>query len=76
MKMVLVFKTSVRTEGDIALLKPNLNFLLYDCKWNFDLTDCDKILRIEAKNDEVNEITTAVDSLLSFKGFICEELSD
>jgi len=76
MKMVLVFKTSVRTEKDIAALRTNLNFLLYDCKWNFDLTDCDKVLRIETMDATANEITIAINSLLSFKGFICEELTD
>jgi len=37
---------------------------------NFDLDDCDKILRIESEN----EISKKIIALLSNKGLICEEL--
>ena len=40
--------------------------------WNFDLEDCDKILRI----DSPTEITETIIKLLQEKGFKCEELTD
>lgn len=50
MKQVLVFKTSVVTLNDVKSIEPLLNNLLAKTdRWNFDLEDCDKILRIEAE---------------------------
>jgi hypothetical protein len=43
---VLVFKTSVEDPLLIKALKPSLDSLAGEGKWNFDLSDCDKILRI------------------------------
>ncbi|WP_235889571.1 hypothetical protein [Flavobacterium restrictum] len=59
-------------ENDINQLKPYLNELLKEAKWNFDLDDCDKILRIDSET----EITKSVIRLLQDKGFECEELLD
>ena len=70
--MVSVFKTSVRTKKAAKQLTPSLNKLLQHAKWNFDLEDCDKILRIDSKN----EISLAIVKLLKDKGFDCEELTD
>ncbi|WP_421804183.1 hypothetical protein [Flagellimonas sp.] len=48
MKTILVFKTSVKQKGEVNQLRPWLNKLVNSngC-WNFDLEDCDKILRVE-----------------------------
>lgn len=71
--MVLVFKTSVQGDSDIDVLAPSLNVLLYNRgKWNFDLEDCDKILRIEGHALQCEEITI----LLSRLGYFCMELED
>lgn len=70
--MIYVFKTSVKTKKLVQQLKPFLNNSLQQSKWNFDLEDCDKILRI----DSPTEISEAVNRLLHDKGFDCEELTD
>lgn len=54
--MIYVFKTTVDTKLKLALATPVLNELLPDATWNFDLEDCDKILRIDSKN-EITEVT-------------------
>jgi len=69
--MIYVFKTSVFAEDDIELLKPTLEELPHT-RWNFDLEDCDNILRIDAPT----EISEIVIKLLHDKGFDCEELTD
>ncbi|AFK02231.1 hypothetical protein Emtol_1081 [Emticicia oligotrophica DSM 17448] len=69
--MIFVFKTSVKTKKQIKAIKPSLNqLLLPNAKWNFDLEDHDKILRIEAEED----IVLRVRHLLSIHNFHCEEL--
>jgi hypothetical protein len=45
---VLVFKTTVQDPLIVKALKPSLDCLAGEGKWNFDLSDCDKILRIAA----------------------------
>ncbi len=71
--MVLVFRTSVTEQKEIEQLKPFLNQLtggqLY---WNFDLEDCDRILRIESGTLDGREVI----QLLQEMDFDCEELED
>ncbi len=69
--MIYVFKTSVKTKNQVKALKPHMNKLLRDEKWNFDLEDCDKVLRID--NEEKN-ITSEIIDLLNIHQFTCEEL--
>ena len=65
--MVEIFKTNVtdhsQAEKIIALL--NKHFPCYAV--NFDLHDCDKILRVKGESIPVNEIS----SLVSANGFHC-----
>ena len=68
--MIFVFKTSVRTKTQIKKLKPHIDITLPKAKWNFDLQDCDKILRIESEEDIVSSVT----HLLKTHDHICEEL--
>lgn len=70
--MIYVFKTSVRLKKEVKKLTPHLNTLLRQSKWNFDLEDCDKILRIDSQFD-VRETTI---KLLQDNGYKCEELPD
>jgi len=70
--MILVFKTSVRTAAESAKLKEPLNALNKDARWNFDLEDCDNILRVEGAAVHAEEI----ESLLQREGFDCQELED
>ncbi len=70
--MIYVFKTSVKLKKEVRQLKPHLDNLLNQAKWNFDLEDCDKILRIDSPTD----ILDIVIKLLQDKGFDCKELTD
>ena len=68
--MIYVFKTSVKTQSQVKKLQPHINSMLPNEKWNFDLHDCDKILRIDSEQNIVCEIT----GLLNVHNFRCEEL--
>jgi len=68
--MIFVFKTSVTTKGQIKKLKPHFDKLLPRAKWNFDLQDCDNILRIDSEEN----IVFAAINLLTIHNFYCEEL--
>lgn len=45
--MIEVFKTNVQFQKDAQRIASNLEMKLSNTKINFDLEDCDKILRIE-----------------------------
>lgn len=69
---VLVFKTMVETPEQIKSLKPRLDQLAGNGLWNFDLTDCDRILRIVSPHVRAE----ATIGLLKNFGFACTELED
>ncbi len=72
-KQVLVFKTSVENAEQAESLRIALNKLMTDNeKWNFDLEDCDNILRVESHSLSID----TVQSLLNSRGHHCEELPD
>ncbi len=68
--MIYVFKTSVYTKKQVKNLKPHIDKLLPKSKWNFDLENSDKILRIDSEKN----ITLRIIDLLNFHNFYCEEL--
>ena len=68
--MIYVFKTSVKNKKHIRQLSPFLNNLLQQSKWNFDLEDCDKILRIDSEEN----LRLKIIDLLNMQKFNCEEL--
>lgn len=68
--MIFVFKTSVKTKTQAKKLKPHLDNLLPKAKWNFDLTDSDKVLRVDSEEDVILKIT----SVLTMHNYRCEEL--
>ena len=68
--MVLVFKTNVNSSSKVKKVAPKLNKLFPNSKWNFDLEDCDRILRFESDNDIRKEIII----LMKILGFDCEAL--
>jgi hypothetical protein len=68
--MIFVFKTSVKTKIQAKKLKPHIDNILPNAKWNFDLEDCDKILRIDSEENVVLKII----DLLNIHNYICEEL--
>lgn len=54
--MIYVFKTSVDTNSKLEFANALLSELIPNSVWNFDLEDCDNILRIDSE-EEINEIT-------------------
>jgi hypothetical protein len=71
MKTILVFKTSISKKNELKIVRPILNNLINkDDYWNFDLEDCDNILRVETHKLKSNVIS----SVLNKHGFLCEEL--
>lgn len=68
--MIYIFKTSVKTKNQVKTLKPHINKILPTEKWNFDLEDCDKVLRIDAEEN----VALKMIHLLNTYQFNCEEL--
>ena len=66
---VYVFKTSINKK-DVRLVNAILSSVIPQSKWNFDLEDSDKILRIESKTD----IAEIVCLNLEIDGIKCKEL--
>ena len=67
---VLVFKTNLRYKKQITALTPHINNLQGITRWNVDLDDKDKILRIES----VDLCPRSVETTLQEAGYLCEEL--
>lgn len=68
---VLAFGTSVSSKKHIKIVQPFLNKLLkQNGYWNFDLEDCDNILRVETQRLSAGFICETLQS----QGFYCEEL--
>lgn len=73
MKSVLVFKTSVTSKSEVNKLQPALNQLMHkNERWNFDLEDCDHILRVETLDPKPEKFITVIKR----EGYFCEELED
>jgi hypothetical protein len=53
---IRLFKTTVQNTQQVLTLKPQLNLILKSIKWNFDLNDCDSVLRIEGVNIPLREL--------------------
>ena len=68
----MVFKTSVETSHSVKQLKPLLDSMAGNNKWNFALDDCDKILRIVSATLPPQRVI----HLLTDNGFVCAELED
>lgn len=68
--MVEVFKTDVQKKTQSKKLLCMLSDAFPSSKINFDLSDCDKVLRVEGDNIE----TLRVMILLKEFGFTCEVL--
>jgi len=47
--MIYVFKTSVDNKAKFESASVFLNELLPNSEWNFDLEDCDNILRVDSE---------------------------
>jgi len=68
--MVEVFKTNVQKKAQSKMLLCILSEVFPSFKINFDLSDCDKVLRVEGDNMEALRIMILVKEY----GFTCEIL--
>ena len=68
--MVEVFKTNVQKKVQSKMLLSILSEAFPSFKINFDLCDCDKVLRVEGDNTEALPIMILVKEY----GFTCEIL--
>ena len=68
-KMVEVFKTNVQEDSTASLVEQLLEHFPQS-KINFDLEDCDKILRVEGSN----VIPGKVIDILMMQGYLCSVL--
>jgi copper chaperone len=69
---VLVFKTNVKYKKEVSKVADRLSRFNDINRWNFDLQDSDRILRIEAAHLSPKLIETT----LQEAGYFCEELPD
>ncbi len=69
-KMIEVFKTNVEEVSDANKIVIMLLQHIPDSMINFDLEDCDKVLRIEGKNFIPQKVMTIVKKT----GFMCDVL--
>jgi hypothetical protein len=70
--MVEVFKTNVRNKIQAKQIADLLRLAFSDARINFDLGDCDKILRVEGINESNSPVIVAD---LNRLGFQCEVLN-
>ncbi|MBN9284490.1 MULTISPECIES: hypothetical protein [unclassified Flavobacterium] len=68
--MIKVFKTSVHHQNDAKAIVASLLTRYPGYRINFDLQDCDRILRIEGSPFAATEITVFLKCL----GYLCVEL--
>ena len=69
---VLIFKTNIRYKKHINAIEPYIANQAGVIKWNVDLKDVDKILRIET----VDLHPAKIEGLVKSAGYLCEELKD
>ena len=67
---ILVFKTNVSSKRKVTKVSTLLTSVPAIKQWNFDLEDCDKVLRIET----IGLRPAYVETLLQAAGFNCREL--
>ncbi len=65
-----VFRTTIRTKQEAAKILKKLHAFFPGSKTTIDLTDCDRVLRIEGEGFAVDEIVKVVRDA----GFDCEVL--
>lgn len=64
---VLVFRTNVTSKRKVSMVAPLLTSLPSIRQWNFDLEDCDRMLRIGATGLDA----ALVERVLDTAGFSC-----
>ena len=74
MKIVKVFKTDVKDQQVARLILFFLQHTFSHYRINFDLDDCDKVLRIEHQQEPIDQ--AAIQLLMAVNGHNCEPLDD
>jgi hypothetical protein len=69
---ILVFETNIKFKKDITKVGRLINTERRIKKWNVDLADTDKVLRVESSDLNPTEII----QLLNDAGYRCNELQD
>lgn len=69
---VLIFKTNIRYKKNVTAIQPHIATHPGVIRWNVDLKDADKILRIET----VALHPAKIEGLVKSAGYYCEELKD
>lgn len=72
--MVEVYKTDVKNRHQADFLIREIQKKFDSCEINFDLDDCDKVLRIESREADIP--SSSIISLLDGYGFRARILSD
>ncbi|MBS1526206.1 MAG: hypothetical protein JST19_11185 [Bacteroidetes bacterium] len=67
---ILVFRTNVSSKRKVSKVRPLLTSVAAIKQWNFDLEDCDNVLRIET----IGLRPAYVETLLQNAGFDCREM--
>jgi hypothetical protein len=67
---ILVFKTNLRFKKHLSDAELHLRKIPGIVRWNVDLKDCDKVLRIESKNLAPGVVEQALTEI----GYYCKEL--
>jgi hypothetical protein len=67
---VEIFKTNIQRKRTAAKIQMELLMLFPGSRINFDLDDCDRILRIESTFD----VGPKIEEAMNKRGFYCEEL--
>ncbi len=74
MKIVQVFKTDVRDQKAANHIILFLGGIFSHCRINFDLEDCDRVLRIENHRGSLEE--AEIQWIIAKYGYHCEPLRD
>ena len=69
---ILVFKTNIRYKKEINAIRDHMDAERNILKWNIDLKDIDKILRVETTDLH----PLFIENLVRKTGHYCEELKD
>jgi len=72
MKIVQIFKTNVQDHATATQIVRFLQSHFFDSRINFDLDDCDNILRIESRDTTITD--TEIQNLITKCGHLCEPL--
>ena len=68
---VLVFKTNMVCDGCKRTVAAALSHFETGIRWNVDLNDCDRVLRVETATISPD----AIIRVMHDAGFVCEELA-